>query len=89
MSEKIKCAAIRSGPHVICGAYHGECMRIAKEAGFPKPDARMGQGFLTDKWRFVLRKEALMIAEREGQIVKKHPPTDILLSEDLKEQDHE
>ena len=43
----------------------------------------LGQGFLTTKMRFVLRREALMIAKREGQIVKKHPPEDILLSEDL------
>jgi len=83
MSEQVKCAAIRSGPHIICGAYHGECLKIAKDAGFPKPDYKMGQGFLTTKLRFVLRKEALMIAEREEQIVKKHRPFDILLSEDF------
>ncbi len=83
MSEKIKLAATRNGNHIITGQYHGECLKIAKEAGFPKADAKMGQGFLTTKLRFVLRKEALMIAEREGQIVKKHRPYDILLSEDL------
>ncbi len=84
MSEKIKCAATRHDGHIITGQYHGQCMKIAKEAGFSKADNKMGQGFLTTKLRFVLRKEALMIAEREGQIVKKHPPLDILLSEDLK-----
>ena len=83
MSEKIKCAATRNGNHIITGQYHGECLKIAKKAGFPKPDSKMGQGFLTTKLRFVLRKEALMIAEREGQITKKHPPYNILLSEDL------
>jgi hypothetical protein len=83
MSERIKCAATRHGSHIIAGPYHGECMRIAKEAGFKKPDIKMGQGFLTTKMRYVLRKEALMIAEREGQITKKYPPLDILLSEDL------
>ena len=81
--EKIKCAATRHGGHIIVGAYHGECLKIAKEAGFPKADVKMGQGFLTTKLRFVLRKEALMIAEREKQIVKKHRPLDILLSEDF------
>ena len=82
--EKIKCAAIRCGDHIIAGPYHGECLRIANEAGFERPDHKFGQGFLTTNMRYVLRKEALMIAEREGQIVKKHPPLDILLSEDLK-----
>ena len=44
----------------------------------------MGQGFLTNKMRFVLRKEALMIAIDKDQIGQKHKPDDILLSEDLK-----
>ncbi len=83
MSEKIKCAATRHDGHIITGQCHGECLRIAKEAGFSKADHKMGQGFLTTKLRFVLRKEALLIALRENQIVKKHKPDDILLSEDL------
>lgn len=82
--EQIKCAATRHGDHIIAGAYHGDCLRIAQEADFPRADRDRGQGFLTTKMRFVLRKEALMIAERAGQIEKKHPPTNILLSEDLK-----
>lgn len=82
--ERIKCAATRHGDHIIAGAYHGECLRIARDAGFERPDFGQGQGFLTTNMRFVLRREALMIAEREGQIVKKHLPFDVLLSEDLK-----
>ena len=83
MAEKIKFAAVRSGNHIITGQNHGECLRIAKDAGFPKPDHTFGQGFLTTEWRWVLRREALAIAEREEQIIKKHAPLDILLSEDL------
>lgn len=84
MSEKIKCAATRHGDHIIAGSYHGECLKIAGEAGFERCDDRLGQGFLTTKMRFVRRKEALMIAMREDQIKEKHRPKDILLSEDLK-----
>ncbi len=83
--ERIKCAATRHGDHIIAGENHAECLRIAFDAGFEKTDHEFGQGFLTTNMRFVLRKEALMIAEREGQIVKKHPPLGRLLSEDLKE----
>ena len=83
MSERIKCAATRHGNHIIAGPYHGACLKIAGEAGFKKADIMTGQGFLTTKMRYVLRKEALMIAEREGQITKKHRPFDILLSEDM------
>lgn len=83
MIERIKLAAIRSGNHIICGKTHAECLRIAEKAGFPKPNHKFGQGFLTTKWRFVLRKEALQIAEKQGQIDVKHSPTNVLLSEDL------
>ena len=83
--ERIKCAATVHGDHIIAGENHAECLRIAHAAGFEKADHKMGQGFLTTNMRFVLRREALMIAEREEQIVKKHPPIDVLLSEDLKE----
>lgn len=84
MTEKIKCAATRHGDHIIAGAYHGECFRIAKDAGFEPADEKMGQGFLTTKMRFVLRREALAIAKLNDQIVNKHKPLDILLSEDLR-----
>jgi len=83
-NERIKCAATRHGDHIIAGKYHGECLKIAGEAGFEKADYDRGQGFLTNKMRFVLRKEALMIAEDQDQIEHKHNPKDILLSEDLK-----
>jgi hypothetical protein len=85
MIERIKCAATRHGAgHIIVGESHAECMRIAEAAGFEKADQRMGQGFLTDRMRFVLRREALAIAKANDQIVVKHAPFDILLSEDLK-----
>ena len=84
MIEAIKCAATRHGDHIIAGENHAECLKIAHAAGFKPADQRMGQGFLTTKLRFVLRKEALMIAEQRDQIRIKHSPKDVLLSEDLK-----
>lgn len=42
-----------------------------------------GQGFLTDTGRFVGREEAFVIARDAGQIITKHPPSDMLFSEDL------
>ena len=42
-----------------------------------------GQGFLTDTGRFVGREEAFVIARDTGQIAAKHPPNDMLFSEDL------
>lgn len=84
MIEKIKCAATRHGDHIVAGENHAECLQIAQAAGFEKADQRMGQGFLTTGMRFVLRREALAIASREGQIHRKHNPGDVLLSEDLR-----
>ena len=84
MAEKIKCAATRHGDHIVAGSHHGECLRIAVAAGFERAEHGKGQGFLTTEMRYVDRVEALDIAIREEQIVKKHPPKAILLSEDLK-----
>ncbi len=84
MIERIKCAATLHGDHIIAAENHADCLRIAHDAGFVKADHKMGQGFLTTNMRFVLRREALVIAVVENQIIKKHAPLDILLSEDLK-----
>ena len=86
MVEKVKCAAVRTSEgHIIVGPYHGRCLQTVKTGGLGEVDRKMGQGFITTKLRFILRREALMIAEREGQIVKKHKPDDVLLSEDFEE----
>jgi hypothetical protein len=84
MKEKIKCAATRHGDHIVAGESHADCLRTAQDAGFEKADQKMGQGFLTTCMRFVLRREALAIATEQGQIIHKHKPDDILLSEDLR-----
>lgn len=84
MIENIRCAATRHGDHIVAGDSHAECLRIAEAAGFAAADHKRGQGFLTSRLRFVLRKEALQIATKMGQIVHKHKPDDILLSEDLR-----
>lgn len=77
MHEKIKCAAVKVNQNLYWGDNHGECIRQLKD--------NSTQGFLTTLGRFVDRKEALRIARANKQIVKKHAPKDILLSEDLKE----
>jgi hypothetical protein len=41
------------------------------------------QGFVTSSGRFVDREEAFRIAVAAKQIIKKHPPAEILFSEDV------
>jgi hypothetical protein len=63
---------------------HGDCFATMAHCGLVPDDCRDAeQGFVTDKGSFVDRVEALAIAERFAQIVEKHRPFDILLSEDL------
>lgn len=50
---------------------------------FPNIFKKCEQGFLTSKCRFVDRKEALKIAMKYNQIVKKHGAEDELYSEDI------
>jgi len=84
--EKIVKAAIRVKPPtdewIITGSYHGECLAKLRD------EIRLigrEDGFVTTYGRFVGRKEGLEIAKAAGQIVKKHNPKNVLLSEDLKE----
>ncbi len=82
--ERIKCAAVRTAEgHIIVGKYHGICYPIIGKAGFTKLESKFGDGFLTSKLRFVMRREALTIAQNAEQIIKKHTPEDILMSEDI------
>jgi len=81
--ERIKSAAIKMCDGLIIeGINHSQCFRKSKEMGRKEPSAK--QGFLTTEGRFINRKEALIIAGFANQIVYKHNPKDILLSEDLK-----
>lgn len=67
------------------GKRHPDCLKLAHEHGaFFREEINNGeQGFITNTYRFVDRKEALEIANNFGQIIKKHRPVDELLSEDI------
>jgi len=77
---------------VICGLRHGNCIAILKElAGIrsvklgPDSVGDYVQGYLTNKNRFVDRKEAYVIASENDQIINDLKPisTKVLYSEDL------
>ena len=63
-------------PLVITGKNHSECLIKLKH--------KTHQGFLTSSGKFVDRKKALKIALNANQIINKHNPKNLLLSEDLK-----
>jgi hypothetical protein len=76
---------------VICGRRHHNCILLLSQVLGDAYDktliGREGQGFITSFDRFVSRKEAFIIAKREGQIWHDlHDENDndcILISEDL------
>jgi hypothetical protein len=93
--EKIICAAIhfndgRQYPQqpsniekglVIAGLRHCNCFGTMSATKFSKATPNI-QGFITNKNRFVNRKEAFAIAEKAGQLIAQHQK-DHLFSEDL------
>ena len=76
---KIIASAVRKGGVVYTGATHADCLRQAPMGTLRDAE----QGFLTDTRLFVNRKKALRIAKHYKQIVKKHPPYNQLMSEDM------
>ena len=79
-NERIMYAAIlRNDMCIVFGKDHAEC--ITKSPPDVCKNMR-GQGFLTNKYRFVLRKEAAVIAHEAGQL-KRHTKNCGLLSEDI------
>ena len=80
---------------VICAALlHNNCIYMSKKghhAIFPMEPIgvlrKAIQGFVTENGYFVDRELGLSIAEYFNQINIKHPPTDKLMSEDLKKED--
>ncbi len=80
---------------IICAAlFHNNCIYMSKKghyAIFPMEPIGVlrnaKQGFVTENGYFVDRELGLLIAEHFNQINRKHPPEDILLSEDLKKED--
>lgn len=76
---RIIAAAIRKDNVIYKGKTHSDCL-IQR----PKGELRNAeQGFLTENNIFVDRKVALKIAKHYKQILYKHPPKNILFSEDL------
>lgn len=76
---RIVASALRLNDKLYKGKTHAEC--FVQE---PKGVLRLAeQGFITDNGIFVDRKQALKIAKHYKQIKKKHPPKNILMSEDL------
>ena len=85
MEEQIKSAAIMADGHIFVGDRHDLIFRIMSKFGVERLIAIRGkQGFITTLNRFVDRVEALEIATRENQILKKYRPLNQLLSEDMK-----
>ena len=80
---------------IICAALlHDECICMSKKGHYAIfPMEPIGvlrnaiQGFVTENGYFVARNLGLSIAIYFNQIDIKHPPIDILLSEDLKKED--
>ena len=69
---------------VLCGLRHHNCIATAKiTMDLNTTTFSHIQGFLTSHNRFVDRKEAFKIAKQNKQIIKKHSPDDVLLSEDI------
>lgn len=77
MNERIVCAANRNseGEVVLGIRHHCELMNIAirrqRQADVVWDTQFKEQGFVTNKGRFVPREEAWIIAEREGQIIRR------------------
>ena len=76
---RIKCAAVQKDGVIYEGESHWQIGR--NNPGVLK---RSIQGFVTECGKFCSRREALIIAEEAGQIVKKHGNSKMLFSEDLK-----
>ncbi|QFP93823.1 hypothetical protein [Pectobacterium phage Wc4-1] len=87
---RIVCAAYKYGELVVCGVRHGDRLmhnqlRASREDSpfHTVPLDQVVQGFVDSKGNFLDRKEALVVAQGAGQIIKKNPPEDELYSEDI------
>lgn len=76
---KIIASALRNGHKVYIGKTHADCFTQERVGVLRNAE----QGFITANYKFVDRKTALKIAKHYKQIKHKHPPKDILMSEDI------
>lgn len=84
--ETIEGAAIRHAGKIYSlprPARHHDVIARVRGLGLGGPVSAHAQGFVTDRGRFVDRREACTIARLAGQIVEKHGPRDVLFSEDV------
>lgn len=75
----IRMAALRLNNKIYIGETHAKCF-IQEPRGVLR---NAEQGFITANNIFVSRETGLEIAQYYNQIKTKHPPLDILMSEDL------
>lgn len=76
MEERIVSAANRSpeGLIVMCVRHGCDLFFNVVDQIFPEDHSYLNweQGFVTNKYRFVSREEAWIIAEKQGQIIRDH-----------------
>ena len=76
---KIVASAVKKDGVLYTGVTHADCLKQAPMGTLRDAE----QGFITDKNVFVNRKIALRIAKHYKQVIKKHPPYNELMSEDM------
>ncbi len=86
--EKILHAAVLTVTgYIVIGKCHADCFWAGKNMGLVMSSKSYDQGFITNKGRYVDRKEAARIAKRAGQLVDDHnrkaKKVKYLLSEDI------
>ncbi len=87
--EYILCSAVNHNGTIVCGRRHKDCHNIIENlVGINNADCnREQQGFLTSLNRFVDRKEALIIAKTNKQLVHKMFDDDTDLNRELTSED--
>jgi len=69
--EKVLHAAVKTvSGYVVIGKCHADCFYAGKNMGLEMSSKSEDQGFVTNKGRYVNRKQAAFIAKRSGQVHK-------------------
>jgi hypothetical protein len=84
-SQRVVCAALRHEEGaIICGPRHFDPTMMAQGSAQGGDWRRAEQGFVDQFGKFLTREEARVIAEREGQVLRRFPcPNHMLFSEHL------